>query len=601
MEVNKKLLELIKEVLSEEKTKRDRCLRIADKKFDKPSAYKSGAVVRCRKGDIWKNLKEEQTSLQIILDKIKTYKIPYKEFNQKMKVEWIPMWKEEYSNDIAKINELVARHLLYQVAEDLVGGVNEINFKNESKNPTNHFQMEMYLDNIILFTGPFIYVDDKHNVIAKNTKILVLNEDYDDVGVLKEAKELNIQDLAYQQIPGLLEKGIKYELAHFRGFMKSFYKWSGPKDRNDFFDFIENVKGEIKRVPLSSIKPSQFDEDYKNPSSEYEAEEFQKMLNGEKAIEDHRKEDFYPILVNKRDNKIIDGNHRHYALSAINSPYAVVLYVDVPKQYLNEENNPQDFFLDIPKFNYPRTLEENLWSTLNEITLNPNNAAEIEGDEFEGEFKVGDIEYTYFIDYIDSPYGDESDFYSVAFDEKYNTSKNIPTGNAKENYIKILSTMYKIILNFMQKQKPEYIGIASMDNMGSKNYHAIYANLTDNKSNRIPGYFRKDVNLPFNTPQGKGRMVVLKRKNANTDLEETIKKTIQEDESLHKWFKRQGTPGKEGGWVDCNAPIRKDGEITGYKPCGRKEGEKRSKYPSCRPTAAKCKDPGKGKKWGKTK
>ena len=76
---------------------------------------------------------------------------------------------------------------------------------------------------------------------------------------------------------------------------------------------------------------------------------------------------------------------------------------------------------------------------------------------------------------------------------------------------------------------------------------------------------------------------------------------IIEDESLHKWFKRSGTPGKEGGWVDCNAPIRKDGKIVGYKPCGRKKGEKRSKYPSCRPTAAQCKTPGKGTKWGKTK
>ena len=76
---------------------------------------------------------------------------------------------------------------------------------------------------------------------------------------------------------------------------------------------------------------------------------------------------------------------------------------------------------------------------------------------------------------------------------------------------------------------------------------------------------------------------------------------LTEDESLHKWFKRKGAPGKEGGWVDCNAPTRKDGKITGYKPCGRKEGEKRAKYPSCRPTPAKCKDKGKGKTWGKTK
>jgi hypothetical protein len=71
---------------------------------------------------------------------------------------------------------------------------------------------------------------------------------------------------------------------------------------------------------------------------------------------------------------------------------------------------------------------------------------------------------------------------------------------------------------------------------------------------------------------------------------------LNEDESLHKWFKRKGTPGKEGGWVDCNTC--RNGKC---KPCGRKEGEKRAKYPSCRPTPAKCKTKGKGKKWGKTK
>ena len=84
-------------------------------------------------------------------------------------------------------------------------------------------------------------------------------------------------------------------------------------------------------------------------------------------------------------------------------------------------------------------------------------------------------------------------------------------------------------------------------------------------------------------------------------LKDIIKEILQEDESLRKWFKRKGAPGKKGGWVDCNAPIRKDGKITGYKACGREKGEKRSKYPSCRPTPAQCKTPGKGTKWGKTK
>ena len=72
-------------------------------------------------------------------------------------------------------------------------------------------------------------------------------------------------------------------------------------------------------------------------------------------------------------------------------------------------------------------------------------------------------------------------------------------------------------------------------------------------------------------------------------------------ETLRTWFKRKGTPGKTGGWVDCNAPIRKDGKITGYKACGRKKGENRAKYPACRPTPAGCKAKGKGKTWGKTK
>ena len=85
-------------------------------------------------------------------------------------------------------------------------------------------------------------------------------------------------------------------------------------------------------------------------------------------------------------------------------------------------------------------------------------------------------------------------------------------------------------------------------------------------------------------------------------LREIIQELIKEDESLNKWFKRQGAAGKEGGWVDCNTgrKDKKTGKMK-YKSCGRKKGEKRAKYPSCRPTPTKCKDKGKGKTWGKTK
>lgn len=78
-----------------------------------------------------------------------------------------------------------------------------------------------------------------------------------------------------------------------------------------------------------------------------------------------------------------------------------------------------------------------------------------------------------------------------------------------------------------------------------------------------------------------------KRKKAGTES--------SKESSLRDWFKRKGAKGKKKGWVDCNAPDGKGG----YKSCGRSRGEKRSKYPACRPTPAACKERGKGKSWGK--
>ncbi len=61
------------------------------------------------------------------------------------------------------------------------------------------------------------------------------------------------------------------------------------------------------------------------------------------------------------------------------------------------------------------------------------------------------------------------------------------------------------------------------------------------------------------------------------------------EESLRDWFGRKGEKGSKGGWIDCNT-CKKNKE-TGRKECkacGRSEGEKRSKYPKCRPTPSQC-------------
>lgn len=178
----------------------------------------------------------------------------------------------------------------------------------------------------------------------------------------------------------------------------------------------------------------------------------------------------------------------------------------------NIKNSTNEYILDTPKFNQPKTFIDKLNESLNEITLNPSNSVEIYGNLTNGKFQADDMTYIYDIKQIKNPYDDGGRFYNIMFHPKDNITSSPTSDTTKENYIKILNTMYKIILDFAEEAEPEYIGISSLDNDGSKNYHKIYANLTDNKYNRIPGYFRKDVNLNFNTPQGKGRFIVLKQK-----------------------------------------------------------------------------------------
>ena len=88
---------------------------------------------------------------------------------------------------------------------------------------------------------------------------------------------------------------------------------------------------------------------------------------------------------------------------------------------------------------------------------------------------------------------------------------------------------------------------------------------------------------------GDGTLEEKKRKKAGTES--------GKESSLRDWFGRKGAKGKKKGWVDCNAPDGKGG----YKSCGRGSGEKRKKYPACRPTPGACKKSkgSKGKSWGK--
>jgi hypothetical protein len=113
-----------------------------------------------------------------------------------------------------------------------------------------------------------------------------------------------------------------------------------------------------------------------------------------------------------------------------------------------------------------------------------------------------------------------------------------------------------------------------------------------NKSKKKEGLELDDHLLQIIKEEYEAVLAEKKKKKAGTES--------SKESNLRDWFKRKGGKGSSSGWVDCNT-CRKD-KKTGRKKCsscGRKSGEKRSKYPSCRPTPSACEERGRGKSWGK--
>ena len=140
---------------------------------------------------------------------------------------------------------------------------------------------------------------------------------------------------------------------------------------------------------------------------------------------------------------------------------------------------------------------------LQELQLSTSNALPIKGDDFKGTFETDNQKYQYEIDKIDV--NQYKDLYNVIFNEEDGTNA-LPTGNAKDSYIKILSTMYKVISNFIEKHKPQYLGLAALDVSG---YYPIYLKLS--KTNSFPDYSKKEI-ISVGSGSDKLKVIVFKRK-----------------------------------------------------------------------------------------
>jgi len=108
------------------------------------------------------------------------------EFNKMIESEYLKTYQEDYDS-IEKINSIVAMQYLQQIAIKNGFSVGEVEFVNESKNPKNHFQMLMNTydveknKDIIIYTAPFVYVNDSHKVVQSKTKVELLNSDWETI------------------------------------------------------------------------------------------------------------------------------------------------------------------------------------------------------------------------------------------------------------------------------------------------------------------------------------------------------------------------------------------------------------------------------------
>jgi nicotinamide mononucleotide adenylyltransferase len=219
--------------------------------------------------------------------------------------------------------------------------------------------------------------------------------------------------------------------------------------------------------------------------------------------------------------------------------------------------NPSIYVNESEKHNYPKLFHHRLHESISELNLSGDNVGNINGDSLSGEFNIGDMIYVYNIVKIKNPYSDKGLFYNIEFNPKGNKTDE-PTGNISGgDYVRVLNTMYKIIKDFINEYHPEYVGISSMDNDYSKNYHNIYANLV--KNNNIPGYFKKDNNLLFTNKDGnKGRIIVLKKSKSNLTEGRYDKISNQISSTIFNEWKEDFENGEDSSRVNKLFPFEEN-------------------------------------------
>jgi hypothetical protein len=528
------LQRLIKEVLSKKKEKRDRCLRIADRKYDKPSAYKSGAVVRCRKGEIWKNLKEEE------------HKLYAKEKFEAELIEGKVGYLYHSTNIIAALN-IIKQNQINPANITLKQYIG-------TDNPPWWYSDEFGEPQPLY--GDFIYASSKE----KGNYYGVSNPE---ITFVIDGDKVKNSGIDIYKAPETMEEGVCLI--------------QGPVDLKFIKQIIINEDFIDKEDKLSVILLS------KNKNIKYIVKETDDPQSGKAAPYGSGYAKLKDII-----KEIIQEDESLHKWFKRKDPSGEETSCDLGYKKLNEVGEA-----NLTPYKWEEEDVDGYWTYV-EFTTD-------EGTEYNVALEVMNYTPKNSTSYVKALNIEFAVTVKDAGDYSYSTTNVIM--NKGELY-RVMSTIAAIVKHYVKKYKIQAIIYSPSKKTGEEFgtqrnnlYKAFISKAIQGVEFQQKGNMVVAI-LPNNTIQKEGK--ALPYDSGYSELKEIIKEIIQEDESLHKWFKRKGPSGKEGGWVDCNTCRKVNGK-TKCKSCGRKKGEKRDKYPSCRPTPSQCKSPGKGKKWGKTK
>ncbi len=554
------------------KKKGDRCTRIAKSKYDVwPSAYASGAVVKCRQGKIWKGLKEE---------------------------------KEESLDNYPK--ELIKK------AHDAITRI-----KGNEHAPTVH-EIQAWIDKYQESLNEKWSKKYKRSIDCNNPK--GFSQKAHCKGRLKEEESMGERKIYVLIGPPSVGKStwIKNTFADIQPYVIS---------RDDIVEQIADNLGwtydDLFVAPPQGSQLGDYDEKYgeviKSPSyMSWQPLSFSKVLEANNQVHvsftkrvssavNSGKDivvDMTNMTAGARKNalKAIEGNENLFEKIAVVFPFqgAEDVIIDVArkraeaaKRMGKSKTLPDSVmrkmfasFQDVsPEEGFDKVVQQDnreLLSTLNE---------EIDASEaYRNEDAIQTLlDKKRNVGYIDL----DSNEVEEVKQKGINLIPVFPQGtDIRNQYTKEMSSSAwseKTANYFADRAFIIYNDEGEQDAIKLYNYIKSHKGFVSDSSPEEARYVGKLLGYNDRSIQE-----YITKHYGNQELNEKTDFSKEKEQGLHGWFARQGGKGKSKGWVDCNTC--RDGKC---KSCGRKEGESRSKYPACRPTPSACKTKGKGDSWGK--